>query len=107
MLYPSCPHPLIHCLEALYRYSLMSLCLMVIQCNDYVAADSKTRKIAPSETALFANAICKSIITFLGVKNVRSISTILFKEKQGVVDEMVDREGLWTNLALFRVLDTS
>ena len=84
----------------------MSLCLMVIQCTDYIAADAATRKIPPSETALLAHGICTSIITFLGIKNVGSLSTTLFRDRQDVADDTVDREMLWRHLEVFRVMDT-
>jgi hypothetical protein len=78
---------------------------MVIQCNDYIAGDSVTRKIPPSETASLAHDICKSIVTFLGIKNIGSLSTTLFRDRHHVVDDTVDREDLWRHLELFRVLD--
>lgn len=90
---------------ALYRRSILSLCLMVVKCQDYVAADAEQRKIQPSETALLAEAVCKSILTFLGIKNIGSISTTLFRDRQDVAGDPVDRDTLWTHLELFRVLD--
>jgi hypothetical protein len=78
---------------------------MVIKCKDYVAADVEARKIQPSETALLAEEICRSIVTFLGIKNTGSISTILYRDRQDVAGEPVDRELLWRHLARFRVLN--
>ncbi|KAG1830492.1 hypothetical protein DFJ58DRAFT_736948 [Suillus subalutaceus] len=86
----------------LYRRSLMSLCLMVIKCQDYIAADVQTRKIQPSETAFLAEDICRNIVTFLGIKNIGSISTTLFRDRQDIAGEPVDRDLLWGHLARFR-----
>ncbi|KAG2360974.1 hypothetical protein BDR07DRAFT_1486436 [Suillus spraguei] len=88
----------------LYRRSLLSLCLMVIKSKDYVAADAAQRKIQPSETASLAEEICRSIVTFLGIKNFGSLSTTLFRDRQDLAGEPVDRDMLWMYLARFRVI---
>ncbi|KAG2045465.1 hypothetical protein BDR06DRAFT_1015630, partial [Suillus hirtellus] len=89
----------------LYRRSLMSLCLMVIKCQDYVAADAEQRKIQPSETASLAEEICQSIVAFLGIKNLGSISTTLFRDRQDVAGDAIDRYLLFRHLERFRVLE--
>ncbi|KAG1818612.1 uncharacterized protein BJ212DRAFT_1298682 [Suillus subaureus] len=83
---------------ALYHHSLISLCLMVIKCQDYIAANVETCKIQPSETALLAKEICHNLMTFLGIKNVGSISTILFSYRQDIAGKPVDRDLLWRHL---------
>lgn len=77
---------------------------MVIKCQDYVAADADKRKIQPSETASLAEDICQSIVTFLGIKNLGSISTTLFRDRQDVAGDPIDRDLLRRHLEQFRVL---
>ncbi|KAG2046772.1 hypothetical protein BDR06DRAFT_977245 [Suillus hirtellus] len=70
----------------------------------YVAADADKRKIQPSETASLAEEICQSVVTFLGIKNLGSISTTLFRDRQDVAGDPIDRDLLQRHLERFRVL---
>ncbi|KAG2121478.1 hypothetical protein DEU56DRAFT_918163 [Suillus clintonianus] len=90
----------------LYRRPLLSLCLMVLKCQDYIAIDAAQRKIQPSETASLAEHICRVISNSLGIKNIGSLSTKLFREADDTLaSDTVDREMLWRELEPFRVLD--